>query len=188
MVRLEQAARVVAAGLLLLYLSSCSRFAFVDAAFVNGRLGFILAPGQPDRGTRCLFQLRISNEAGETVWEFQGPPRRLDSCEPWLPLLYRQAPPDMQTLVPAQRLRMEVAYILYGNDGDSIEGAFVLHRWSGRISVENLAWSSDRVANAQEAARHWQDEQSHRAFENAHRPENEFEGPFEDRPLPPEQR
>jgi hypothetical protein len=178
----------VIAGLLLMSLGSCSYTAFVDAAFVNGRLGFVLRPGQRDQGTHCLFRLVVSSETGETVWEILRRHSKLDGCGPWLPQIYGRASPDLETLVPMQRLRMEVAYVLHAEALDGIDGAFVLHRRGARISVENLDWNSERVANAEAAARSWQDARADRARENAQRPQNEiFEGPFQDRPLPAEQ-
>lgn len=188
MARIRTILRATGGALLLLGLSACSHSVRVRAAFISGRFGFVLADGERPQGSHCLARLLLSNQAGETVWELERPEIRLDGCDPWLPLPYGSTPPGVRTLVAAPRLQMEIVYVLYAEAFDSVEGAFVLHRAGNRLSVENLDLRSDRVANAQEAARNWQGEQSDRAHDNAQRPQNEiFEGPFQDRPLPPEQ-
>src|SRR6185295_18966270 len=86
MARLSGPARATMAGLLLLSLSSCSYSIHVNAAFIDGHLGFVLAPGERDQRTNCLFRLVLSNEAGETVWGIERLEQSLDGCAPWLPL------------------------------------------------------------------------------------------------------
>jgi hypothetical protein len=187
MARRSRRARAAVAGLLLLSLSSCTYEILLGAAFVNGRLAFILAPGQQHGSPRCLGGFAVSSERGETVWEIARPEGKGVYCGSWLPLLYAEGPPGFESRIPAQRLRMEVAYVVEADYG-AAEGAFVLHRAGTRISVENLDWHGSRADDARFAIRNWRQEQARRAGAKIRGPQNEIvEGPFQDLPLPAEQ-
>src|SRR3954470_15968540 len=103
MARLRDNVRAGAIALLLLGLSGCSYVVRLRAAFINGHLGFVFAEGERPEGSRCLNELILSNDAGETIWEIQRPQSQFGECDPWLPLTYGSAPPGLQTLVAAQR-------------------------------------------------------------------------------------
>jgi hypothetical protein len=188
MARLSDIVRAGAIALFLLGLSGCSYDVRLQAAFINGHFGFVLAEGAHPERSRCLNELILSNDAGETIWEIQRPQSEFGECDSWLPLAYGSAPPGLRTLVAAHRLETERVYSLRGHAFNSIESAFVLHRAGASLSVENLDPHGHRAGAVAGAANYWQAEQDRRAFENAQRPEHQDGVPFADRPLPPEQR
>lgn len=189
MARTRSSARAAAAALFALGLVACSYSVKLSAVFVNGHIGFIPADAGGRSPGPCLSHLTLSNEAGETVWELHRPGYTPSACDPWLPLIYGTAPPGLRVLVaPQRRLQMDIVYVLRGYAFNGIEGAFILHRDGPRITVENIDRYSPRANAAAMAADNRQAEQYQREFDNAHQlTDHNFEGPFKDRPLPPEQ-
>jgi hypothetical protein len=184
--------RIVAAalvGLASLAITACSYTVRIRAAFINGRFGFLLADPERPRAAACLNRFLLADETGEIIWALQQPEGSVGECVAWLPLAYGSPPPGVREMVPARRsLHMETLYVLRGSALGDIEGAFILHRNGRRISVENLDSRSERASAAAAIARGRQDEQDRRDYERTHPPpDDNLVGPFEDRPLPPEQ-
>jgi hypothetical protein len=187
MARIERLARAALAAGLILCLASCSYVVPLRAVFIDGRLGFVPAPGADLIGD-CLFRVTISNAAGETMWEIDRPLAPPRPCPQWLPLLYGQAPAGMETLVAARPLRAGGVYILYGNSDATLTAAFRLRGDGAALRVENLRNGAREVLAARAAAGAWQAEQGRQAFEARERARtrNQAEVIFEDRPLPAE--
>lgn len=144
--------RAAAALALLAALASCSYAVAVRAFFLGGRLAF--APSEPRPEPWCLGDFFVADESGRTVWAFERPPeaRASGPCRDW-PLVYGQASPGARTLVRPTALVPGRLYVLGGWDGDSLEGAFRLHRVGAGAQIEIVDAASSAARDALERRR-----------------------------------
>lgn len=177
-------ARFAVAALLLTALGSCSFAIPLDAVFINGRLGFILAAEGRGSGL-CPYQLTIG-DSWEDVWEFEKPLNaQSEPCEDWLPLIYGQPPPGRLVTIAARRLRLDRVYVILDTP---VEAAFRLRRVGSVVRVENVPWEGPEAQAAVAAASARRDQRSRERGEAFQRElQNTSEVIFEDAPLPPEQ-
>jgi|GEM_PF-4446336 len=136
---MRPALKAAAAAILFLACASCSRDFAVKAAFIDGRLAFVLGDGAPREPPSCLEDLAVSDQRGGIAWAIDDVPYGGgEKCSAGFPLLYGQVPLGARETVPARPLRPSELYVISGFGGDPYKGAFALIRDGRRLSVENL--------------------------------------------------
>jgi hypothetical protein len=126
--------RRFAAAALFLLLASCKPGTYrAHADFLGGRLAFVHPEGRALNG--CWQELKVVGERG-VAWRFTHP--GVGECANVFPLFYGRVPEGAAETVPAARLEPGRLYVLDGDLTLTLEGAFVLDRAQGRLSVRNV--------------------------------------------------
>ncbi len=117
---------------LALALTGCSYHYDLKAVELNGRIAFV---PKKDKGTGCFSDFKVSNDAGEVVWELDAGQYLPPPCGSKFPIIYASVPHGMTEKVKAQPLRAGALYKVEGWDGDSYSGAF---RFRRGVVIDNI--------------------------------------------------
>ncbi len=167
------ATRIVAAAVALLLLSSCTRTILVRAVFDDGRLAFAIDREAPIEPPGCLTRLAVFDDSGTPVWHFEVPhdyDRRRNACITSFPITYGETLADAHLGIPPRRLVPGRLYVITGNMGDPLLGAFRLLREGPRLRLDNVDPHAPEIRQAEERHREWQ---------RAHQPVRNGDGPPE---------
>ena len=117
---------------LALSLVGCSYHYDLKAVELNGKIAFLPAK---DKGSGCFASFKVTNEAGELIWDLTAGQYFSPPCESDFPIVYGSVPRKMTERVKAKPLQAGVLYKLEGWDGDRYTGAF---RFRQGIVVDNV--------------------------------------------------
>lgn len=150
--------RIAAAALALLALTSCSRIFLVTAVFVDGALTFVSEDDERTHTPWCWHDFTVIRDDGEPVWAFEVPfeAYRDDiDCGPNFPIVYGRGPPRAETHIGHRPLEPGRLYVITGNSGGMLEGAFTLTRSAGRVWIDNLDPNSAAARDVEQRNREW---------------------------------
>jgi hypothetical protein len=116
----------------------------VRAVFFGNDLAFVAAdPGDSD-SLHCWSGATVVDDRLRPVWQFTGP--STGDCRSLFPLYYGYAPEGALTPIEASRLEPGRLYLLMGDAGAGISGAFAFTRAGNARIVHNVDPESPAAA------------------------------------------